>query len=82
LKVKCKQRTILYLTPSRAGFMASFALGDNAVKMAREAGLPKSALAVIDHAKRYAEGTAVRIDVHGSKDVAVVEELAAIKLKN
>lgn len=82
LKVKHKDRTIVYLSPSRGCFMASFALGDKAVKAARQAGLPPSAVALIDHAKRYAEGTAVRIEIHGSKDVAVVEKLAAIKLKN
>ncbi len=82
LKVKHKERTIVYLSPSRGSFMASFALGDKAVKSARQAGLPQRALDIIEHAKRYAEGTAVRIDVHGSKDVAVVEKLAAIKLNN
>lgn len=82
LKVKRKDRTIVYLSPSRGCFMASFALGDRAVKAARQAKLPPNAIELIDHAKRYAEGTAVRIDVHGSKDVAIVEKLAAIKLKN
>lgn len=82
LKVKRKERTIVYLSPSRGCFMASFALGDKAVSAARRAKLPPSALELINHAKRYAEGTAVRIEVHGSKDVAVVEKLAAIKLKN
>ena len=82
LKVKHDQRTILYLSPSRGCFMASFALGDKAVKAAQQSGLPQGALNLINHAKRYAEGTAVRIDVFGTKDVAIVEKLAAIKLKN
>ena len=80
LKVKHKQRTVLYLTPSRGCFMASFALGEKAIKAARQSDLPQRALEIIKSAKRYAEGTAVRIDVHGTKDVAVVEKLAAIKL--
>jgi len=82
LKVKHKERTILYLTPSRGCFMASFALGDKAVEAARESGLPARALELIKQAKRYAEGTAVRIEVRGTKDIAVVEKLAAIKLEN
>jgi len=82
LKVKHDQRTILYLSPSRGCFMASFALGDKAVKAAQQSGLPQRALDMINHAKRYAEGTAVRIDVFGTKEVAIVEKLAAIKLKN
>ena len=82
LKVKHDQRTIVYLSPSRGCFTASFALGDKAVKAAQQSGLPQRALDMIKDAKRYAEGTAVRIDVYGTKDVAVVEKLAAIKLKN
>lgn len=82
LKVKHEQRTVLYLSPSRGCFMASFALGDKAVRAARRADLPQRALEIINAAKRYAEGTAVRIDVHGTKDLTIVEKLAAIKLEN
>ena len=82
LKVKHKERTILYLTPSRGCFMASFALGEKAIQAARQGGLPARALELIRQAKRYAEGTAVRVEVHGTKDIAVVEKLAAIKLEN
>jgi len=80
LKVKHMERTILYLTPSRGCFMASFALGEKAMKAARQSVLPQRAVNAINQAKRYAEGTAVRIEVHGTADVAVVEKLAAIKL--
>ena len=59
---------------------ASFALGDKAVAAARASGLPKRVVKIIDEAKKYAEGTAVRIDVNGPEDVAVVKTLAAIKL--
>ncbi len=36
----------------------------------------------IDQSKRYAEGTAVRLDVNGPKDLAAVKKLVAIKLEN
>ena len=75
-------RAIVYLTPSRNAFMASFALGDKAVAAARASKLPKRTLQIIDQAKRYAEGTAVRIDVKAASDVAVIRKLAAIKLAN
>jgi hypothetical protein len=82
LRLKLDKRNILYLAPCRGCFRASFALGDKAVKAARESGLPQHVLQIIDEAKRYAEGTGVRIEVHGPKDVAVVMKLAAIKLAN
>jgi len=80
LRLKRDKRTILYLSPCRGCFRASFALGGKAVEAARASGLPPSVIRIIDSSKRYAEGTGVRIDVNGPADIAVVEKLAAIKL--
>lgn len=82
LKVKREQRTILYLSPSRGGFMASFALGDKALQAARQSKLPQRVVKIIDGAKRYAEGTAVRIDVNRAEDLEVIKKLAKAKLEN
>jgi hypothetical protein len=82
LKLKRDKRTILYLSPCRGCFRASFALGGKAVEAARASGLPQRVIRIIDSAKRYAEGTGVRIDVNGPADIAVVLKLAAIKLAN
>jgi hypothetical protein len=46
------------------------------------AGLPENILKLLREAKRYAEGTAVRIEVKALKDVAVVKKLATAKLEN
>jgi hypothetical protein len=82
LRLKRDQRTILYLSPCRGCFRASFALGGKAVEAARGSGLPQRVIQIIDSAKRYAEGTGVRIDVNGPADIAIVMKLAAIKLAN
>jgi hypothetical protein len=82
LRLKRGKRAIVYLSPSSGCFMASFALGDKAVAAARESGLPARALKIVDEATRYAEGTAVRIDVRGPGDVEIVKKLAAVKLAN
>jgi hypothetical protein len=82
LRLKRDKRTILYLSPCRGCFRASFALGGKAVEAARASGLPQRAIQIIDSAKRYAEGTGVRIDVNGPADIGVVMKLAAIKLAN
>jgi hypothetical protein len=37
---------------------------------------------MLDEAKRYVEGTGVRIEVKGPKDIAIVKKLTAIKLQN
>jgi hypothetical protein len=80
LRLRRGKRNIVYLSPGRGCFMASFALGDKAVQAARDSGLPARAIAIIDAARRYAEGTAVRIDVKTPADVAMVTKLAGIKL--
>lgn len=70
------------MSPGHGGFTASFALGDRAIQAARRGRLPKRVVEIIDEAKRYAEGTAVRIDVTGPGDIAVVRKLTAAKLEN
>jgi hypothetical protein len=82
LKVKHGTRTILYLSPFRGGFRASLALGDKAVKAALQSDLPARVLKIIRGAKRYAEGTAVRIEVETTKDLPIIRKLAALKLEN
>jgi hypothetical protein len=80
LRLKQKKRAVLYMIPCKGYFLASFALGEKAVKAAHESDLPASVLKVIDGAKKYAEGRGVRLEVRSSKDVRAVETLALIKM--
>ena len=82
LRLKRGERNIVYLSPGEGCFMASFVLGDKAVGAARAGKLPQSAIDIIDCAKRYAEGTAVRLDVRTPRQIALVKKLVAIKLDN
>jgi Protein of unknown function (DUF3788) len=82
LRLKRKERAIVYRLPCRGSFMASFALRDKAVQAARLSGLPPEVLRIVDEARRYAEGTAVRIEVRSAADVIVVKKLVAAKLAN
>jgi hypothetical protein len=82
LRLKREKRTILYMAPREGYFMASFALGEKAVKAAHESDLPVSVLKVIDSAKKYAEGRGVRLEVRSAEDVRNVEKLAVIKMAN
>jgi hypothetical protein len=82
LRLKQENRAVLYMTPCKGYFLASFALGEKAVKAARKSGLPASVLAVIEGARRYAEGRGVRLEVKTPKDVKDIEKLALIKMAN
>jgi hypothetical protein len=82
LRLKQEKRTVLYMTPCQGYFLASFALGEKAVKAAHEHKLPSEVLEVIDNAPRYAEGRGVRFEVRSAKDVRNVEKVAIIKMVN
>ncbi len=82
LRLKRGERNIVYLSPGVGCFMASFALGDKAVCLARERKLPKKLMEIIDGSKRHAEGRAVRLDVKDPRDLAAIKSLVAIKLEN
>jgi hypothetical protein len=58
-----------YISPSTGCLHACLASGDKAVAAARQSKLPPGTLKVIDQAKRYPEGTAVRIEIHGAEDI-------------
>lgn len=80
LRLKHKERIILYMTPCAGHFLASFALSEKAVKAAHDAKLPSSLLQAIDSAKKYAEGRGVRLKVTSAREVRNIEKLATIKM--
>lgn len=82
MRVKHKERVILYMTPCEGYFLASLALGDKAVSAAQESNLPRKVLKIITESKRYAEGTGIRLEIRNAGDVQSAEKLAAIKLSH
>lgn len=82
LRLKQKKRTVLYMTPCRGFFLVGFVLGEKAVKAARDSNLSEAVLAVIDEAKKYAEGRGVRLEVRNKKDLDCAKKLAAVKMAN
>jgi hypothetical protein len=82
LQMKQKKRTVLYMTPCKGYFLAGFALGEKAVRAAHQGDLPESLLSMIDSARKYAEGRAVRVEVRTKKDLNNTKKLAAIKMAN
>ncbi|HEX7831394.1 MAG TPA: DUF3788 family protein [Thermoanaerobaculia bacterium] len=80
LRLKRGDRAILYMTPRDGHFLVSFALGEKAVKVARESDLPAAVLDVIERAPKYAEGRGVRLELRDARDLAAIETLAAIKM--
>jgi len=81
LRLKVKKRNIVYFGPSRGGFNVSFVLGDRAVEAARHSTLPRRIVKLVEEGTRYPEGTGVRLEVKGGKDIPAIVKLAAIKLE-
>jgi hypothetical protein len=80
LRLRHKKRIVVYLIPGSGSFLVGVVLGDRAVAAAREAGLPPNALAVLDEAKRYAEGTGLRLEVRKAADLKAVHTLVQAKM--
>jgi hypothetical protein len=80
LRLKHRKRVIVYMTPCKGHFLASFALGERACMAAEAAGLPPDVLAAIAEAPKYVEGRGVRIPVRTPAEAAAIRALAAIKL--
>jgi len=80
LRPKLKSRNILYMGPCQGCFRVSLVLGDRAVAAARASDLPKAVLKEIAGAKRYGEGTPVRLTIKTPEDLVPVRILVDIKL--
>jgi hypothetical protein len=82
LRLKRKDRTIVYLLPREGHFQCAFVFGGKATEAARRAKLPKSVLKVIEEAPVYAEGRGFRLEVQSAKDVETMKTLTAVKLES
>ena len=82
LRLQAKKRNIVYFGPRSGYFLASLILGEKAVTAVRKSELPARILKMIDEARRYPEGTAVRIEVRDVADADIVKTLAKIKFEN
>ncbi len=82
LRLKRKDRIIVYLSPAIGCFMASFILGDKALASLKQTELSSEAKKLIQEGKRYAEGTAIRVEVRSQADVELVKKLAAAKVSH
>lgn len=82
LRVRQKERVILYMAPQAGQFLVSFALGEKAAAAAQASRLPESIKAAIAAAPRYAEGRGVRFEVRNSRPLVALATLAVIKCQN
>ena len=82
LRLRQKDRVILYMTPQTGKFLVSFALGEKAVAAAKLYRLSPTLLKAVEDAPRYAEGRGVRIEVTAKRQVQGLAILAQVKSDN
>ncbi|MEW6736034.1 MAG: DUF3788 family protein [Acidobacteriota bacterium] len=80
LRLKRKDRIILYLIPQNDQFLVGVVLGEKAVKAAYQCSLPASILELIENTRFYAEGRGIRLPVTTPEDLVIIEKLAAAKM--
>ncbi len=80
LRLKQKDRVILYLTPQRGAFLVGLVLGERAAQGAEAGSLPPLALAALTAAPKYAEGRGIRLSVTSHATLEAVQALIPFKL--
>jgi hypothetical protein len=80
LRLKNGERAIVYLTPQKGRFLASFALGEKACHAAHGSGLSRGVIQIIDAAPKYVEGRGVRVPVKNRKVLEDVMKIATLKM--
>ncbi len=80
LRLKRKDRNIVYLGPCNGCFRVSFVLGDKAMEAVRHADFSAAVAQTIAESPHYAEGTGIRLIVHKPADLAAIRTLASIKM--
>lgn len=80
LRLKRKDRILLYMTPQLGQFLLGVVLGELAAERAHEDCFPHHILELIDGAPRYGEGRGIRLPVRREDDLATALALAALKL--
>ena len=80
LRLKRRDRIVLYLIPQRGHFLVGLVLGDKALEDIKKQHLPPEILAAVASSPRYGEGTGVRLPVATTRDVRAVEKMTAAKM--
>ncbi len=79
-RIKDKKRVIIYLLPRAGFFKCALVFGDKALALIFAGDISEAIKDELRSAKKYAEGTGVRIDVRKKSDLKDILKLIQIKL--
>jgi len=81
-KAMLKKRNLFLLTPKQNEFWITFVFGERAVETVEESDLPENIKSSLREAKKYMEGSRLRVDVENEQDLETVKKLLKIKVEN
>lgn len=79
LRLRRKERILLYLTPQEGCFVAGVVLGDRAVAALPGSGVSERVLSLFAAARRYVEGTGIRLEIGPDGDLDDFRRLLVLK---
>ncbi|TKJ41791.1 hypothetical protein CEE37_04270 [candidate division LCP-89 bacterium B3_LCP] len=82
MRVVRKKRRILYLTPCDGCYTTGIILGGRAMEVVRQTDFPPEIVEIINSSKKYAEGTAIRLEIRTKENLEATKKLADIKIAN
>ena len=82
LCVKRGKRTIVWLSPQIGCSEVRFIFGAKAMSALAQCKLPKIVIKALGEAKKYPEGTGVRLKLRRAQEISALKKMVAIKLAN
>jgi hypothetical protein len=82
MKLLSKKRNLLFFVAMDGSFRVAFVFGDKAVAAIEKSDLPKEVIDEIRNAKKYVEGTGLRLEVKDAKSAEIVKRLIQMKVEN
>jgi predicted restriction endonuclease len=82
LKVFLKKRNLFFITPREGYFNISFVFGDKAVEKVKESDIAHDIKELLHQAKKYVEGTGIKLEVKSREDLLAILILIEIKIEN
>ena len=79
LKLLRGKRNLFFLIPGEGAFTLGFVFGDKAVAAVERSRLPKSLIAELRDARKYAEGRGLRLEVRTPAETALAATLADVR---
>lgn len=77
--LKCRKRTLAYLTPGADAVTVAIVLGKRAVEAALKSHVPARIKTAIKEARAYAEGSGIRFAVGAMEEIPIVLDLIRLK---